>query len=352
MPNTTLPSTLYPLPSNLYIHFPFCRRKCSYCVLYSRVGVSEAECEAYVASITRSLEELDNLDVLSTVYFGGGSPALCNLRPLSSTLYPLSSLSEFTVELHPLDVTEDKLLELRDLGVNRISMGVQSLDDSVLEHMGRGYDSATAARAFALVKKHFDNAGIDLIVGYPGERTDNLSDLAHLESWGLKHCSVYALQNERRLANVPDDETTMTRLAAVGAFLKSIGLARYEISNYAVPGFECRHNLAVWRGEDYVGLGDGASGRVGLTRTLNFGGRNPKTETVTPEQDDIERTIFRLRTREGLDASRHPEWKPTLERFVQEGLLRLSSTLYPLSSTYFLTPRGAEVCDTILAELV
>jgi len=370
---------------NLYIHFPFCRRKCSYCVLYSRVGVSEAERDDYVASIYRSLEELDNLDSLTTIYFGGGSPALCNLAPLAKPFSKIRDNSckfvgqptsfEFTIELHPLDVTEDKLLELRDLGVNRISMGVQSLDDSILAHMGRGYDSATAARAFALVKKHFDNAGIDLIVGYPGEREEgspkskvqspkskdsNTLDirpwtldgkLSQLQDWGLCHCSVYALQNERRLENVPDDETVMNRLAAVGVFLKGIGLERYEISNYAVPGFECRHNLAVWRGEDYVGLGDGASGRVGLTRTLNFGGRNPKTETVTPEQDEIERTIFRLRTREGLDASRHPEWKTTLERFVSEGLLK-PSTHNPLPSTYFLTPRGAEVCDTILAELV
>jgi len=344
---------------NLYVHFPFCRRKCSYCVLYSRVGVSAADREAYVETIAGSLERLGHLDNLATVYFGGGSPALCNLAPLAKPLSLIRENSrkladnpvpfEFTVELHPLDVTEDKLLELRDLGVNRISMGVQSLDDAVLAHMGRGYDAATAARAFARVKKHFDNAGIDLIVGYPGEKErekDKAWNLSTLRTWGLRHCSVYALQNERRLENVPDDETTMDRLTSVGAFLKTMGLERYEISNYAVPGFECRHNLAVWRGEDYIGLGDGASGRVGRARTLNFGGRNPKTEAVTPERDELERTIFRLRTREGLDASHHPEWHESLARFVGESLLRR------VGDTYFLTPRGAEVCDTILAELV
>jgi len=356
MPNTTLPSTLYPLPSNLYVHFPFCRRKCSYCVLYSRIGVSPVDRDDYVRQIASHLLTLSPSH-LSTIYFGGGSPALCHLSSLTSALCHLPSDCEFTVELHPLDVTEDKLLELSDLGVNRISMGVQSLDDSVLEHMGRGYDSATAARAFALVKKHFDNAGIDLIVGYPGEKGEIGEKVRGLRDWGLRHCSVYALQNERRLANVPDDETVMNRLASVGTFLKPIGLDRYEISNYAMPGFECRHNLAVWRGEDYIGLGDGASGRIGLTRTLNFGGRNPKTETVTPEQDDIERTIFRLRTREGLDASRHPEWKTTLERFVQEDLLSLTPSRTAdreprATDHYFLTPRGMEVCDTILSQLV
>jgi len=336
---------------NLYVHFPFCRRKCSYCVLYSRVGVSAADRAEYVGNIAARLQELSSaLQPLSTIYFGGGSPALCDLRPLAKPLTKTSP-AEFTVELHPLDVTDDKLLELKDLGVNRISMGVESLDDDILAHMGRGYDAATAERAFARVKHHFDNAGIDLIIGYPGERPEYPEKLACLDKWGLRHCSVYALQNERKLEGVPDDETTMNRLSSVGALLKSIGLDRYEISNYAVPGFECRHNLAVWRGEDYIGLGDGASGRVGLKRTLNFGGRNPKTETVTSERDEVERTIFRLRTREGLDAARHPEWLPVLTRFENEGLLhRPTSNLQP--STYYLTPRGTEVCDAILAELV
>lgn len=120
-----------------------------------------------------------------------------------------------------------------------------------------------------------------------------------------------------------------------------MGLVRYEISNYAVPGYECRHNLAVWRGEDYVGLGDGACGRIGLQRT-KFG----KTETVSPEFDAKERALFRLRTREGLDASNRPEWGQTLQKHVLAGLLTQSV------SVYRLTERGAEVCDSILAELV
>ena len=120
-----------------------------------------------------------------------------------------------------------------------------------------------------------------------------------------------------------------------------MGLESYEISNYAVPGYECRHNLAVWRGEDYIGLGDGACGRIGLKRT-KFG----KEETVTVEFDEKERRLFRLRTREGLDASGRPEWKQTLQKYAQEGLLTQSGEVYRL------TERGMEVCDSILAELV
>ena len=152
---------------------------------------------------------------------------------------------------------------------------------------------------------------------------------------------MYSLQNERGLKDVPDDDVVLDRIRTVAAFLKGLGLERYEISNYAVPGYECQHNLAVWRGEDYIGLGDGACGRLGLKRT-KFG----KEETVSAEFDEKERRLFRLRTREGLDASEHPEWEQILHKYVQEGLLTREVMIYRL------TERGTEVCDSILAELV
>ena len=352
------------MAANLYVHFPFCRSRCSYCSLYSRVGASPADRVAYVARIADDIAQTlkpSNPQTLSTLYFGGGSPALCDLTPLKGALVPLlNKETEFTVELHPLDVTLAKLDELKSIGVNRISMGVQSLDDATLRAMGRGYTASDAARAFALVKSHFDNAGIDLILGYPGDPTTRNAEalLAPLANWGLRHCSVYSLQNERGLKCVPDDETVLDGIKSAARFLKSIGLERYEISNYAAPGFECRHNLAVWRGEDYVGLGEGACGRVGLTRTRNWWGQAPQNphkhsgsttsiETVSEKEDLKERTLFRLRTRDGIDSSRFPEWRPALDRFVAEGLLTKIG-----ESVYRLTERGTEVCDSILEELV
>lgn len=338
---------------NLYVHFPFCRTKCSYCALYSRTGVSPADRDAYVRRILAELFNLSTCQLvnLSTVYLGGGSPALCNLSVLAPVLRPLcDERTEFTVELHPLDVTEAKLGELRSIGVNRISMGVQALDDATLAAMGRGYTVDEAERAFALVKKHFDNAGIDLIVGFPGDEVEVKGgggrwNIKRLSDWGLTHCSVYALQNERGLKNVPDDDVVMDCLRHVATCLRDVGLERYEISNYAVPGFECQHNMAVWRGEDYLGLGEGACGRVGLKRTKGL--KSGYSESVvTPEEDAKERTIFRLRTREGLDASRFPEWGQTLQKHVQEGLLAQSGSIYRL------TERGMEVCDSILTDLV
>ncbi len=353
---------------NLYIHFPFCRSKCTYCALHSRAGSSADERARYVARIAEAIREIVRRRApshfLSTVYFGGGTPALCDLAPLFDALAPLISPAEceFTVELNPLDVSSDTLAALKGGGVNRVSMGVQSLDDHVLAKMGRGYTFHDAERAFYLIKESFENAGVDFIAGYPGEEVALSPRYARLAKWGLAHCSVYSLILEensilgRRVKSgimkeddIPGDDETLNRVALMARLLSNIGLERYEISSHAVPGFECRHNLAVWRGEDYIGLGDGAYGRIGLKRTIGMGGGDDwkcQTETVTYEADRKERSLFRLRTREGIDASAFPQWTATLDKFTDEALLERTGTVYRL------TERGTEVCDTILSELV
>ena len=376
---------------NLYVHFPFCRGKCTYCALYSKAGVSPADREAYVNSLTRSISSLippllghplrglASLggylpSSLSTVYFGGGSPALCDLRPLFKVLNPLiDKNTEFSVELHPLDVTEETLQVLKDGGVNRVSMGLQSLNDDVLKHMRRGYTFNEAERAFHLIKEFFDNAGVDLIIGYPGDTWGQSPRLQRLADWGLKHCSAYSLILEEKSAlfkltqtgTVPlklfSDEEIMDELSFMSHFLSEIGLKRYEISNYSAPGYECRHNMATWAGEDYYGIGIGAHGRIGLDRTRNWWGQtpsvklasifpqwgqSPEMETVSEEFDFKERKIFSLRTARGLDAGDCPHWIEKLNRFVEEGLLAKENLVYRL------TERGFEVCDSILAELI
>ncbi|MGN0854829.1 MAG: coproporphyrinogen-III oxidase family protein [Kiritimatiellia bacterium] len=354
------------------MHFPFCRRKCTYCVLPSRAGVSPYDRKTYVRRLADTIRAEVDTAALSTIYFGGGSPGLCDLTPFGDVLNVQPS-TEFTVELNPLDVTREKLTDLKRIGVNRISMGVQSLDDDILRHMGRGYTFPEAERAFYLIKEYFDNAGIDLIVGYPGETSALSPRHARLAKWGLRHCSVYSLILEEgsilahqighppgtvpgkagAVPTLPDDDTVLNRLAIIARFLRELGLERYEISNYSVPGCECRHNLATWCGEDYLGFGEGACGRIGRTRTRNYWGQtpnrwgqSPEIETLSEEKDAIERKIFALRTRYGLDVTNHPQWGRSLDPFVAEGLLEKAGSLYRL------TERGTEVCDTILAELV
>ncbi len=270
----------------------------------------------YVENIVRQLPP----GPFKTIYFGGGTPALCDLSPLLDRL----EAPEWTVELHPLDVRRELLETLKAGGVNRISMGVQSFSDATLKDMGRGYTAAQAHRAFDLIREYFDNAGIDLIVGYPGDKWE-------LEDWGFKHVSVYSLILEpesilgRQSRAIPGDDETLDRIREIAEALDRMGLRRYEISSYAKEGFECRHNLAVWRGEDYLGLGDGAES--GLDR-------------------DPREKMLSLRTRYGLDTSAFPQWRETLDFHVREGLLTKTGLVYRLTS------RGTEVCDSILAELV
>ena len=396
---------------NLYVHFPFCRAKCAYCALHSHAGSTPEARRAYCSRLAAEIATWGTLPRIpgtdpekvgtvpqkegsvphfSTIYFGGGSPALCDLTPIFHALHELGTDSgkmgsvpqkptgtvpknpgtapgkwgtvpEFTVELHPLDARPEVLEMLKKGGVNRVSMGVQSLDDDVLKAMGRLHTAAEAAAAFRAVRAAgFTNAGIDLIAGWPGTTPDSWrTTLARATALGLDHCSVYTLIREpktrldlalrRGELALPSDDAALAQIDVARAALAEAGLVRYEISNYARPSFECRHNLAVWRGEDYVGLGDGAHGRVGLVRTASG-----VETTVTPEEDAVERALFSLRTREGLSLERIARlwpilvprlsaWRETLEFFKRQGLLQ---------DAYRLTPRGAEVCDSILAELV
>lgn len=344
---------------NLYVHFPFCRCKCAYCALHSRAGSSVADRREYVARILHDLDRLfaaTQDKAIATLYFGGGTPALCNLQPILDRLAPhLSRTAEFTVELNPLDVTPPLLRQFRMGGVNRISMGVQSLDDTVLREMARPHTAAQALAAWQTIRDAgFDNAGIDLICGWPGKRRAGaISDtwkrtIDAAASLAPDHCSVYTLILEpgTRLAadveqgrmTLPSDDVALAELSAAEQALASAGLERYEISSFAKPGRECRHNLATWRGEDYIGIGDGACSREGGA---------------------VSRVIFRLRLlKEGFDpeqaardfpelAPRVAEWRATLDRFAAEGLLSVQR-----AAAYRLTRRGTEVCDTILAELI
>ena len=153
---------------NLYVHFPFCRRKCAYCALKSRAGVSAERRAAYVIRVAAEVRARPERN-WHTVYFGGGTPALCDLGPIFAALREtgLAPDAEFTVELHPLDVTPCLLETLAAGGVNRISLGVQSFDDAMLAQMGRTHSSADAIAAFEMVQRVFPNSGFDLIAGYP-----------------------------------------------------------------------------------------------------------------------------------------------------------------------------------------
>ena len=353
---------------NLYVHLPFCRRECAYCALHSRAGASPAARAAYVARLVDDLRARPAGPPWRTVYFGGGTPALCDLSPLFAALreWGMAPDAEFTVELHPADVTPPLLERLAAGGVNRVSMGLQSFDDATLAAMGRGVSAASAARAFMDVRRVFPNAGFDLIAGYPDAAPLAAALPEMLERLRPAHVSLYSLIREPhtrldrdvrqgRLA-LPSDDAALGEIAAAARILSAAGLTRYEISSYALPGKACRHNRAVWRGEDYVGLGEGAHGREGLVRTV--GGKDGyRRETLAPRADALERALFTLRTDEGFDPDatirRHPVLEPCRARWLDELAFAERQGLTMRKGTaHVLTSRGMEVCDSVIAALL
>lgn len=356
---------------NLYVHFPFCRAKCAYCALLSRVAPTAAR-TAHVARVVRELGSLPGPS-FDTIYFGGGTPALCDLAPIFSALEahhptPNPQHREFTVELHPADVTDATLDALRRGGVNRVSLGVQSFDDAVLAAMGRGHTAAEAADAFRRARAVFPNAGLDLIAGWPGvDAAAWRATLARALELEPVHVSCYSLIREPKTRldravregrlELPDEDAALDQVAVARDAFAAAGFVRYEVSNYARPGFECRHNKSVWRGEDYFGLGEGAHGRVALSRTVGTA-TGYETTLVTPEEDALERVTLGLRTSEGLDlvdavrrfpllAPRQSLWRDRLDALVAPGILRR-----PSIGCYVPTDRGFEVCDAVMAELL
>ena len=362
---------------NLYVHFPFCRSKCAYCALRSRGGASVAERAAYAARLVNELERVafgDGRDpdgTSPTVYFGGGTPALCDLRPVCAAVRKrFGAIGEFTVELNPSDVTPALLADLRAGGVNRISMGVQSLDDVALRAMGRPHTADEAEAAFRAIRAAgFGNAGFDLIAGWPGTTAESWGQtLARACALRPDHVSVYTLIREPETAldravragrvSLPDDEAALAQHDAARAALASIGLARYEVSNFAKPGFECRHNMSVWRGEDYVGLGEGAHGREGVRRTVGNGAGGYDVTVLTPEADALERALFALRMAEGIDlawterrwpvlGARRAAWRDELQALVPHGIVRTDGR-----DRFALTDRGFEVCDAVISAIM
>ena len=253
----------------LYLHIPFCVRKCLYCDFLSGPAGPEKR-QRYVDALLQEIREkaarMREGITADTVYFGGGTPALLGAENIGRILSQLRQSfelvsPEITVECNPNSTTSDAMEKMRAAGVNRLSVGVQSLDDGELEFLGRLHNSRQAQDALInAAAAGFDNISADLMLGIRGQTSDSISDaVRRLKELGVKHISIYMIKVEqgtafdspavrRRLTD--DDETAQLYLAAVSA-CQSAGFEQYEISNFACPGFESRHNLKYWRCQEY-----------------------------------------------------------------------------------------------------
>jgi oxygen-independent coproporphyrinogen-3 oxidase len=267
----------------LYVHWPFCAAKCPYCDFNSHVRRSIEEGQ-WLAALLREMDTIaarlsPRERTVSSVFFGGGTPSLMHGRSVEAVLdrvaalFPVAPDVEVTLEANPTSVEAGRFRDYRAAGVNRVSLGVQALDDRALQSLGRLHSKAEAVAAIDVARETFQRWSFDLIYARPGQRSQDWeAELREALALGPRHLSVYqltfeegtlfeALRRDGKMTPL-DDERSAEQFELTHALLGAAGLPAYEISNHAMPGEEARHNLLYWRYGEYVGLGPGAHGRV------------------------------------------------------------------------------------------
>jgi len=350
----------------VYIHIPFCLSKCWYCDFFSVVG-DEAAMRKYANAVCREMDlYADRNQVVDTVFFGGGTPSCIPADCLGRIIakldssFELESGAEITCEANPETVDLEGLRGLRELGVNRLSMGVQSFHDAELRQLGRVHDAGRAVQCIRDAREAgFENLSIDLISSLPGMSRASWEDtLKFAASMSPEHLSAYTLEyhdgtkfsKERDLGLIEPAREDLERELYLETIrlLGEHGYEHYEVSNFARPGFRCRHNLKYWRQEPYLGLGAAAHGFERNQRYWNYrnideyladvsAGRKPvaSREELRDDQLALERLMLGLRTADGA------EWGPGDLPHLPDGLVirhgeRIS-----------LTPEGFALYDTI-----
>ena len=365
-------------PLGLYLHIPFCKSKCAYCDFYS-LPHSEEKMDAYTAALIRHLEEVAPrcaAHTADTVYFGGGTPSYLGEKRLTKLLktvkkrYHVAAGAEITLEANPDSAGDWKAL--RRAGFNRVSLGVQAADDGLLRRIGRvhTWDQVLSSVAAARMAG-FDNLSLDLIYGLPGQTVaawqDTLRAAAaletqHISCYGLKVEPGTPLWQQRESADIPDDDAQADMYLWTVDYLEKQGYAQYEISNFARPGYESRHNLKYWTLGEYAGFGPGAHSDMGGVRFAyerDLDGyiagelRLSEMEEIAPLDRDLEYIMLSLRTVQGIDSAYfqrqfRQKFQPMEELLAQYEVHGLAART---ERGWRLTPRGFFVSNAIIVSL-
>ncbi len=358
----------------IYIHIPFCRKKCPYCDFYS-VTVDENLMDRYTQAVLCELSRYQGKVKASSVYFGGGTPYLMGSERLGKILGAVKELGladdcEVTVEANPCDVTYDELAKLVKLGFNRISFGVQSLCDSELILLGRRHDAKGAISAIELAKSAgFQNISADLMIATPNQTKHSLlQSIDALANLPINHVSAYLLKIEEGTAFYangvsalcPDeDETASLYLFAVDELAKR-GFKQYEISNFAKDGKISRHNTSYWECEQYLGIGAAAHGYFGgvryahsrdIQRYIDSNANDIEITDRSPGTAE-EKLMLSLRLMRGVDiAEFEGEFSLSLDKVVEKAMFFQKHGLMVVKNGKIsLTPQGCLLSNTIISE--
>ena len=401
---------------SLYIHIPFCLKKCSYCDFLSAPQDEETR-KRYVRALIREIRSRKNWAEetgrhVDTIFLGGGTPSVLTADQVGRIMeavygfFDVEKDAEISMELNPGTADQEKMRAFRQAGINRLSIGVQSLQDQELRLLGRIHNTGQAKEAFLMARKAgFDNVNIDLMSALPGQTFSSWADtLTGICAWEPEHISAYslimepgtefaALQDAGKLPSLPDEDTDREMYRYTEDYLAGHGYRHYEISNYAKPGRECRHNCGYWTGHPYLGLGIGAASYVDGARFSNIadlktylsylepadeealsgekmtdlpGSESPTGSTawlegictdrhVLTEEEKIEEFMFLgLRMCGGVERTRFERRFPghTLEEIYGDVLRRhlAQGVMEETEKGYRLNERGIDISNYILAD--
>ena len=354
-----------------YIHIPFCKQKCNYCAFVSYPCLDKIT--GYVFSLLKEISEKYNNEELKTLYIGGGTPSLLPTNLLSKIIkkFKFANNVEITIELNPDDVTEELINTYKELGINRISMGIQTLDDNILKIAGRRHNAQCALNAISTITSIIPNLSIDLIYGLPNQtKEDFLSDLKTLINQPITHISLYGLKIEEGTpfdknmpANLPTDDDQADMYTEACNILNKSNFTQYEISNFAKDNNHSRHNLNYWDNNSYYGFGVSAHGYVDGFRYYNTSSLEEYLANsciseyahLVTEKEQLEEEIFLgLRKTEGININNinkkfnidfEAKYKPIIEKYKNKYLLLNDNKLR-------FTTEGFLLSNVILSEFI
>jgi oxygen-independent coproporphyrinogen-3 oxidase len=373
----------------VYIHVPFCKQKCNYCDFYSVKWDDEWEnkyIKAVIDEIKGYKEMMGDKYIVDTVFFGGGTPTIIkpsNLKRILETISIVGDIdknAEISMEANPNTLTDENLKQYKESGINRLSIGIQSLNDEILKKIGRIHNSKEALEAIDRAKKQgFENLNADAMFNIPGQTTLDIEDtLSKIMERGVKHISFYSLKLEKgtplysmeqkNLITMPDEDEERNMYYKGRIVMEKNNLFQYEISNFAMKGFQCKHNLKYWNQEEYIGIGPSAHSFMNSIRYSNPSDlklycknieENKLGRIIQEEMNEeglmFEYIMLRLRLTEGLDSAEfknkfnvdfNEKYKIQIKYFTDNELIE------HIGSIVKLTQRGMDISNYVFEEFM
>ena len=366
-----------PTVKSAYIHIPFCRSKCNYCSFVSGVNIDKKT--GYLYSLLKGIDYYYDGTPLETLYIGGGTPSVMDTDELGKIFskFNFSENPEITIEVNPNDVTSEYMSALKSIGFNRISMGAQSFNDNILKLIGRRHNSDEIYKAVEITKNAgFSNISLDLIYGLPTQTIEDFRyDLEELIKLDISHLSLYGLKIEEgcyfynnRPDNIPDEDMQADMYLLAGELTSKNGYEHYEVSNYAKPEFNSRHNTNYWKCGEYWGFGLSAHGYVDNIRYSNTTDLDKYLSSPTSrefgkfmtQQEKLEERIFLgFRLSEGIEINEinndfnidfETKYKQILDKYTNSGHIIKTEYGYKLSDS--AENNGFLLSNIILADFI